>query len=262
MYVIASSASLVLCVSFLVGTIHRCVEITIYLTPAAHNALEDSPVVTGPAKVHQLIDLQRTVLSIWISLIALDCVSLPLSWIEEFLWFPGVDSSRLLIEMQGFEVAVLVLDVMLIVVTTTFQPGDNSVLLSVFMLPIIAGVGSIYIRLPRRLVAVAASKVEPNEGLQQLTLILKRTRALVWFGTFVTLLGGGSNAFTISTYRTFDKPGDISLGWLSFAVVLAGLELLLLSILFYVWQIKKGSEASRIDIEGNHAHVDLNDSNQ
>ena len=258
MYVIVSSLSLVLCFSFLAGALHRCTELAVFLTPEAHTLLEPSPSTSGTAKVHQQLDFQRTVSSILISLIALVCVSLPLSWIEEFMWFPGVNSSRILVELHGFEVAILVLDVGIVVVTTTFQPGESTVLLSAFMLPIVAGVGWIYLRLPRRLIAVASDKEEePNAGLLELTRMLRRTRGLVLFGTFITLVGAGSTAATVSTYRSFDKPGDLSLGWLSFGVVVTGIELLMLAVLYYVWRIKKGSEVARTSqVHASKSHAE------
>ena len=258
MYVIVSSLSLVLSFSFLVGALHRCFELAINLTPEALDSLKTSP--GGVWKVHQLLEPQRTFQSIWISFTALGCVNLPLSWIEELMWLPEVDSYRVLIEMHGFEIAILVLDVAVIVVTTTFQPGDDSLLLSICILPVVFAGGWIYYRLPRRLVLIAAKNEEQlDSALLRLTRVLRRTRALVLFGMLFIVVGSGSIALTISAYRGFDKPGDLSLGWISYTVLMTGLELLLFSILYYAWQTKKCSENSRTDLGGNQIQTDLSD---
>ena len=255
MYVVASSLSLVLCCTFLVGALHRCLELAIRLTPEAHDSLMAAP--GGVVKVHQLVEPERTLGSMLFSFIALCCISLPLSWIEELMWLPGVDSYRVLIEMHGFEIAILVLDVATIVVTTTFQPGEDSLLLSIFALPVLVLCGSIYYRLPRRLVLIAGKNEEQlDSGVLRLTRVLKRARALVLLGMLLTLVGSGSVALTISTYKGFDKPGDLSLAWVSYLIFLIGLEVLLFSILYYVWRIKKGCENSRTDLEGNQIQTD------
>ena len=241
-HIVATSISIVLCFTCAASAIYFGVEIAIWFTPEEHVNFEESSILQGPAKVHSLLTLERTILQILVSFVALQGLTMPLCWIEMFLWVPVLDSSRILVETHGYEIAVLVLDLMYIVFTTAFEVGESTLLYNAFNCLVLIGAAVIYVRLPRKLVRTV-SDLNKNDG--RLSLLLRRlevTRTFMLIDAFIFLICGVANLAVVTIYRNFHSPGEVSTGWLCYTVVIIGLQILIYSILYHVWTVKRNYE--------------------
>ena len=235
-FVAGFGVTIVMGVAYVVGVVERCVLIAEVATPQLNNAFIDGS--SFSAKEHQLFELDTLLLNFLMSLLALCALTLPLLWIEEFVWTKGVDPAMVLVSAYSYEVVILVCDVLFVVTSSVVSSREDPLLFTGLQAPLILGGLYIYAFLPRTLEVCANSHEETvQHELDTVLMLVRKSRRFVLAGLLAIFFGIVTFVITRTRYRDLSRPGDIPIISTVFSLTTSSFDLCFGGITWYLWKL-------------------------